>query len=179
LSLLSLLVLVAAILGGVAYATMQLGRAITRASRDRTICQLQAMFVPAMQAAERDPQQLLTWYPMAQASRRLFPEACAALDAAIGHPFPFTQAQLQDAHARWTASWLAWERSHDGEYALKASALQEELKRNGDLATPLGRARVAALEREKLERYQDRYHEYIRAAKAFQALLEPSTSQRE
>jgi hypothetical protein len=117
---------------------------------------------------------LLTWYPLAQASRRLFPEACAALDAAAGRPFPFTQAQLQDAHARWTASWLAWERSHDGEYALKASALQEELTRAGEVATPLGRARVAALEREKLERYQDRYQEYVRAAKALQALIESS-----
>jgi hypothetical protein len=60
---------------------------------------------------------------------------------------------------------------------LKASSLQEELTRTGEVATPLGRARVAALEREKLERYQDRYQEYIRAAKALQALLEPPSSQ--
>jgi hypothetical protein len=34
---------------------------------------------------------------------------------------------------------------------------------------------VAALEREKLERYQDRYQEYIHAAKRLQALLESSS----
>lgn len=174
-SVLSLVALVVVVVGGVVYAALQVAKAIKGASRERTICHLQAMFAPALQAVDRDPQQLITWYPIAQASRRMFPEACAALDAAMGRTFPFTQAQVQDAHARWTASWLAWERSHDGEYALRASALQEELSRTGDVATPLGRARVAALEREKLERYQDRYQEYIRAAKALQALFEPSS----
>jgi hypothetical protein len=172
----SQLALVVVVLAGIAFVGVLVVRAIDRASRDATIRHLQALFAPALQTIERDPQQLLTWYPLAQASRRLFPEASAALDAACGRPFPFTQAQVQDAHARCTASWLAWERSHDGEYALKASSLQEELARTGELATPLGRARVAALEREKLERYQDRYHEYIRAAKALQALLEPSSA---
>ena len=167
-----LVVIVGAVVG---YAALQLVTAYNRASRDRTVCHLQALFAPALLAVDRDPQELLTWYPLAQASRRLFPEACAALDAATGRTFPFTQAQLQDAHARWTASWLAWERSHDGEYALKTSALQDELTRAGEVATPLGRARVAALEREKLERYQDRYQEYIRAAKRLQALLESSS----
>jgi hypothetical protein len=170
-----LLLSVVIIAAAVTYAALQVVTAINRASRTKTICHLQAMFAPALQAVERDPHQLLTWYPLAQASRRLFPEACAALDAAIGRTFPFTQIQVQDAHARWTASWLAWERSHDGEYALKASALQEELMRAGETTTPLGRARVAALEREKLERYQERYQEYIRAAKALQALIEPAS----
>ena len=36
----------------------------------------------------------------------------------------------------------------------------------------MGRARLAALDREKLERYQDRYQQYIRTAKALQALIE-------
>ena len=173
--MLSLLALVVIVVAGVIYAAIQVVTAINRASRTRTICHLQAVFAPALQAVDRDPQQLLTWYPIAQASRRLFPEACAALDSATGRTFPFTQAQVEDAHARWTAGWLAWERSHDGEYALKASALQDELTRAGEVTTPLGRARVAALEREKIERYQDRYQEYIRAAKALQALLEPSS----
>jgi hypothetical protein len=170
--LLILLVIVGAVVG---YATMQLLTAFNRANRDRIVCHLQALFAPALLAVDRDPQQLLTWYPMAQASRQLFPEACAALDAATGRTFPFTQVQVQDAHARWTASWLAWERSHDGEYALKASTLQEELTRAGEVTTPLGRARVAALEREKLERYQERYQEYIRGAKGLQALVKSST----
>jgi hypothetical protein len=169
---LSLLALVVIVVAAVAYATVQLVTALNRASHARTICHLQALFAPALLAIDRDPQQLITWYPLAQAGRRLFPEAYAALDAATGRTFPFTQAQVQDAHARWTGSWLAWERSHDGEYALKASALQEELTRAAEVTTPLGRARVAALEREKLERYQDRYQEYIRSAKALQALIE-------
>ncbi len=169
-----LVALVVVIVAGVTYAALQVVTAINRSSRTKTICHLQAMFAPALQAVERDPQQLLTWYPLAQASRRLFPEASAALDAAVGRTFPFTQTQVEDAHARWTAGWLAWERSHDGEYALKASALQEELTRAGDVTTPLGRARVGALEREKLERYQERYQEYIRAAKALQALIKPT-----
>lgn len=173
----SLVALAIIVVAAVVYAAGRVVAAINRASHARTISHLQALFAPALQAVDRDPQQLITWYPLAQASRRLFPEAAAALDAALGRTFPFTQAQVQDAHARWTASWLSWERSHDGEYALKASSLQEELTRTGEVATPLGRARVAALEREKLERYQDRYQEYIRAAKALQALLEPPSSQ--
>jgi hypothetical protein len=169
---LSVIALVVVVVAGAAFVAVQIVSAIDRASRAATIRHLQALFAPALQTVERDPQLLLTWYPLAQASRRLFPEACAALDAASGRTFPFTQAQVQDAHAQCTASWLVWERSHDGESALKASALQEELTRAGEVATPLGRARVAALEREKLERYQDRYQQYIRAAKALQALLE-------
>ena len=167
--MLSLLALVVIVVAAVAYATVQIVTEFNRASHAENICHLKALFAPGLgdRSRSRSCSPGIHW----QASRR-FPEAYAALDAATGRTFPFTQAQVQDAHARWTASWLAWERSHDGEYALKASALQEELTRAGDVTTPLGRARVAALEREKLERYQDRYQEYIRAAKALQALIE-------
>jgi hypothetical protein len=145
--------------------------AIDTARREATIRDLQTIFAPGIQAVQDDPRRFLIWYPLAQASRRLFPDAFKTLDEAAGGPFPFSRDQVEDAHARWTAEWLAWERSHDGEYALKSAALQEELARAGEASTPLGRARLAALEREKLERYQERYQQYILTAKALQALL--------
>ena len=93
------------------------------------------------------------------------------LDQASGGTFPFSREHLQDAHARWTADWLTWERAHDGEYALRTAALQDELARGAEATTTMGRARTAALEREKLERYHERYQQYIRTAKALQALI--------
>ncbi len=38
--------------------------------------------------------------------------------------FPFGPDQIQNAHARWTADWLAWELVHDTEYKLKAAAAE-------------------------------------------------------
>jgi len=146
--------------------------AMNTARRDATIRHLQTMFAPGMQAVQNDPRQFLVWYPLAQVSRRVFPDAFTTLDHAWGSAFPFSRDQVQDAHARWTADWLAWERAHDGEYTVKTVSLQEELARAGETATPMGRARLAALDREKLERYQDRYQQYIRTAKALQALIE-------
>jgi hypothetical protein len=79
---------------------------------------------------------------------------------------------VQAAHARCTADWLAWERSHDAEYKLRAAALEQALAAASESEKPLARARLDAIEREKLERYQQRYEEYIRTAKALQALIE-------
>jgi len=148
--------------------------AIDTARREATIRDLQAIFAPGIQAVQDDPRRFLTWYPIAQASRRLFPDAFRTLDEAAGKTFPFSREQVEEAHARWTAEWLAWERSHDGEYTLKTAALQEELARGGEASTPIGRARLAALEREKLERYQERYQQYILTARALQALAHAS-----
>ena len=78
------------------------------------------------------------------------------------------------AHARWTADWLAWERTHDADYKLKAAVLQEALAEGGDAA--VGRARTEALEREKLALYQRRYEEYARVAKALQTLATTATA---
>jgi hypothetical protein len=128
-----------------------------------------ALFAPGLDQARQDPRALLTWQPLAIIARKLFPAEFAAIDAASGATFPFTAAQIQAAHARWSADWLTWERSHDGEYKLRAAAAQEEL---GDRASSVyGRTRLEAIEREKLERYQQRYEEYTRVSKALQALL--------
>ncbi len=153
-------------------AAVRVGSAIERARREATLCHLLALFAPALQAVRDDPRQYLVWHPLAQASRRLFADAAGALDAAVGGPFPFAPAALNEAHAQWTAVWLTWERSHDGDYALRAAALEQELDRSGERATPLGRARMAALEREKLDRYQERYQQYITTARALQRLVE-------
>jgi hypothetical protein len=167
------LVLVAVAVAG---AVFRIGAALERGRREATLRHVQALLAPAVQAVREDPRQFLAWHPVVRSSRRLFPEACAALDAAAGRPFPFGTGEVQEAHAQWTAAWLAWEGSHDGEYTLKAAALQEELTRTGEAGTPLGRARMAALEREKLERYQARYQEYVLTAKALQALSETTTA---
>lgn len=132
------------------------------AARARTLAVLH-LLAPALGAAERDPRALLVWQPLANTTRQIFPAEYAALDRAAGGTFPFTKEQLQAAHAAWTADWLAWERAHDAEYKLKAAALEPD-------ASPLGRARLDAVEREKLDLYQRRYQDYVKVAKALQAL---------
>ena len=101
-----------------------------------------------------DPKQLLVWYPLAEWSRKLFPDAFKHLDAAAGGVFPFSKEQLKAAHSRWTADWLAWERAHDAEYSLKTAQVQDEIDRAQGQASPLSRTRLAAIEQQKLERYQ-------------------------
>ena len=129
-----------------------------------------ATFAPAIVAAVDDPRALLTWSPLADASRRLFPDAFASIDRALDARFPFSQPQVRAAHARWTADWLAWERAHDFDYKLRASQAERELEQAGQLGTPIGKARLEAIEREQLERYQRRYEEYVTVAKALAAL---------
>jgi hypothetical protein len=140
------------------------------ASRGRTLALLE-LFAPALLDAQHDPRALLAWQPCAKVARQLFPGECAALDRAAGAPFPFTPEDLQAAHARWTADWLAWERAHDAEYKLKASVAEQELASDG--ASPVLRGKLDAVEREKLDLYQRRYSEYVRIAKALQALAGP------
>ncbi len=137
------------------------------ASRARAL-EILTLLTPGMSACMSDPRTLLVWQPLAMTVRRLFPDECATLDAAAGATFPFDTNQLQAAHARWTADWLAWERTHDAEFKLKAAAVEREMAAG---ATPLLRAQLEAVEREKLERYQRRYEEYVRTAKALQTLL--------
>ena len=127
------------------------------------------LFAPGVAAVAEDPRALLAWYPLAATARRLHPSEFAAIDQAYGSQFPFPVEQLQAAHSRWTAEWLAWERTHDADYKLKASLLAHEL---GDTAMSAeGRARLNAIESEKLDRYQRRYEEYTRVARGLQALL--------
>jgi hypothetical protein len=148
----------------------ELKAAREEAARTRMIALLQ-MFAPGVAAGAGDPRALLVWQPLARTARQMYPVEFAALDRAAGGTFPFTKDQLQTAHADWTADWLAWERAHDAEYKLKASALEHELGTTNTVsAPPFARARFDAIEREKLDLYQHRYQEYVRVAKALHAL---------
>ena len=156
----------------VAWAALQIVAALRaareEASRGRAAALLE-LFAPAIAAAQADPRAFLVWQPIAKVARRMFPAESAALDRAAGGTFPFTAEQIQAAHAQWTADWLAWERMHDAEYKLKAAHAASELAatNNSDVA----RGKVDAIEREKLDLYQRRYADYVRTAKALQALL--------
>jgi hypothetical protein len=108
---------------------------------------------------------------MAKAARELFPDEFVALDRATGGRFPFPAARIEAAHAQWTADWLAWELAHDTDYKLKEAAAQQDLAEQGGSAK--ARAKLDAVEREKLDLYQRRYADYVQTAKALQALLEP------
>jgi hypothetical protein len=143
------------------------------AARTRALSLLQ-LSAPGIGASAHDPKALLVWQPLARTARQLFPAELATLDGAAGGTFPFTKEQLQTAHAEWTAEWLAWERAHDAEYKLKAAAVDHELAAAGATsatASPMLRARLDAIEREKLDLYQRRYQEYVHVAKALQALV--------
>lgn len=155
----------------IAYALWRIGDVLRRQRQDASIQQIITVFAPAVAAVQQDPKLLLAWYPVAQTSRKLFPEQFAQLDRAAGAAFPFTKEQIQAAHARCTSEWLAWERAHDAEFSLKAAQVQDEIDRSGH-ASPLLRTRLAAVEQQKLERYQQRYEEYVKTAKALAGLVE-------
>jgi hypothetical protein len=135
------------------------------ASKTRVLALLQLFAMPVT-GVSGDPRALISWHPLARSARALFPDEFASLDSAYGGEFPFTRTQIEEAHARWTADWLAWERTHDTEYKLKAT--EAERQTTGDASVV--RARLDSIEREKLDRYQRRYEEYVRVAKALQAL---------
>ena len=138
--------------------------------RDTQLLELLATFGPVAERARSDPRVLVAWYPTAEAARRLFPEAFAALDESVTDRFPFGATQLEAAHARWTAEWLEWERDHDAEYERKSEAIVAEIDRSAGAASAPTRARLETLEREKLERYQRRYEEYVRTSRALAKL---------
>jgi hypothetical protein len=167
-----LLVLAALIVAAaVAWGGWQVASEIRRAGEGavsaRTLQVLQT-FAPAAGEAAADPRAVLAWEPLARTARRLLPEEFAQLDRASGASFPFSPDRIEAAHAQWTADWLAWEQTHDAEYKLKAAAAEEALA--GAEGSRALRARVDAIEREKLDLYQRRYAEYVRVAKALQAL---------
>jgi len=160
--------------GAIVWAAQRVAAALaaSRAEASRAkAAELLATFAPAIAAAASDPRAILTWQPLARTARRLFPDAFALLDGAAGDTFPFSTERIHEAHARWTTEWLAWERAHDAEYKLKAAAVEHELAASG--GAPTIRARLDAVEREKLDSYQRRYEEYIRIARALQSLATP------
>jgi hypothetical protein len=147
-------------------------QAASERRRDRTL-QLIQIFGAAEDSTRssfgNDPQTLLAWQPLVATARTLFPEEFAELDRARGSPFPFGSEQIQAAHARWSADWLAWELAHNDAFKLKAARIEAEIAAKG--STPLARAELDAVEREKLDLYQRRYAEYVRVSKALQALV--------
>lgn len=160
------MVVAAAVLWAARALVAALKAARDEAARTRALALLQT-FSAGIAAAHADPRALLTWVPLARAARQLLPAEFAMLDAASGASFPFSAEQVQAAHAQWTAEWLTWERAHDGEYKLKAVVLERELAAGESAIT---RARLEAVEREKLDLYQRRYQEYVKVAKALQSL---------
>ena len=166
------LVLVAVLGTGVVWALWQLVSGLRAAqeseARERSL-RLMTLFAPGVAAVAQDPRALLSWQPLALVARKLFPEECATLDRASGSTFPFSAECIQAAHSRWTTEWLAWEQAHSSEYRLKTAAIEATLQAPG--GSPDGRVRLDAVEREKLQRYQHRYEEYVRVGKALQAFL--------
>ena len=157
----------AAVCGGVGLLVVTLLRA---RRRDAQIFDLLATFGPVAERARSDPRVLLAWYPTAEAARRTFPDAFAAIEQNGTNRFPFGAAQLEAAHARWTTDWLEWELNHDAEYRQKTEAVEAELDRSTGVASQAARTRLETLEREKLERYQRRYEEYVQTSRALASL---------
>jgi hypothetical protein len=155
-----------------AFVLWRIADELRRERREATVRQVFATFATA--ATQQDPKQLVAWHPVAQTARKLFPEAFKDLDTSAGGAFPFTREQLNAAHARWTTEWLAWERAHDAEYSLKAAQVQDEIDRTQGPPSALLRTRLAAVEQQKLERYQQRYEEYIKTAKALATFADPT-----
>jgi len=128
-----------------------------------------AAFAPGIAAARSDPRALLIWEPLARTVRQLCPDDFGWLDRTSGGTFPFSPETLQAAHDRWTADWLAWERTHDAAYKVKTAAAEEDLEASG--GAQAARARLDAIEREKLDLYQRRYQDYLQVAKGLQLLI--------
>jgi hypothetical protein len=170
--LLSAVIVAAALLWGVAQIVRE-----QRASREERVrgraLPIVQLFAPAIEAVQEDPRALLVWQPLARTVRQLYPVESAALDHATGGPFPFGREMMAAAHARWTADWLSWERTHDTDYKLKVAVVEDDAKAIGGEA--VARARLDAIEREKLALYQRRYEEYVRVAKALQAMVTTPT----
>ena len=166
LSILSALIVAAAVL----WAGQRLAGVLQRPSgEDRQSATLLTLFAPAVAASAGDPRVVLAWQPLAVAARALYPKEFADFDRVFGSTFPFSPDAIDRAHARWTADWLAWERRHDAEFKLKTVTVEHEL--GADLHSSFGRARLDAIEREKLDLYQKHYEEYTRIAKGLQALI--------
>ena len=144
-----------------------MARVRDEAKRGRAL-QIMSMFAPAMEQARTDPRSLLVWQPLARTARGMLPDEFAMLDRAFGATFPFNNETIQAAHAQWSADWLAWERAHDAEYKRRAAEVQDQIAASG--ASPALRAKLDVIESEKLDLYQRRYTEYVRTAKALQAL---------
>ena len=137
---------------------------------EQTIQNLLAALGPGVVAARADPEALVAWAEVARVARGAFPEACARLDAAAGGRFPFSHDLVEAAHARWTAEWLAWEQQHDVKYKERMAAAEQALDAAGEDEAAACQLRLAAVNQEKLQTYQERYEHYVRVGKAIGAI---------
>jgi len=156
----------------VAVAAERIRREHRRQHHEQLIVLLLTGIGPAV--ARAAPRELLAWKRVSDTVRQLFPKAVASIEEADGKSFPLTRNIIEDAHARWTAEWLAWERGHVAEYTHRTATLEAELETSGDQQSSSGRARLAALDDEKLQTYQQRYEEYIRIGNGLIALMDNS-----
>ncbi|MCE2543674.1 MAG: hypothetical protein J4F30_09630 [Acidobacteria bacterium] len=131
---------------------------------------LLATLGPALAAGRADPEALVAWAAVARTARGAFPEASARLDEAAGGRFPFSNDLIEAAHARWTADWLAWERQHDVEYKERTAAAEQALDAAPRDEAAACQLRLAAINQEKLQTYQERYEHYVRVGKAIGAI---------
>ena len=154
------------------YAAILVSTALRRRQQEAQMLELLAIFAPACERAHADPRALLAWYPVAAAARRAFPVAFAILENDGEARFPFGAADLEAAHARWSTDWLDWERRQDAEHRARREAVEAELGQATEEEAPPLRARLEALEREKLEQYQRRYEEYVRVSRTLKELSE-------
>lgn len=143
-------------------------RDLERRHRERLAMTFLTRVAPVV--ARADPRELLAWRGIAHTIRRMHPDIVADLEQVSGNRFPFSVALIEGAQARWTAEWLAWERQHDADYKVRARTAEVKLLADGLDVTREGRARLAAIENEKLQSYQQRYEEYVRVASALKAL---------
>jgi hypothetical protein len=144
---------------------------LRRRRHESAVLAILTTFGAAQSDAQHDVRALLVWQPLAESARRIFPHAFGELDTATEQRFPFDKNTLERAHAKWTADWLAWEQAHDEEYRLKAAAIEREIEQVSGDAARIAKARLDHVQHEKIGRYQARYEEYIRTAKALQALI--------
>jgi hypothetical protein len=158
--------------GVIAILWFTITRELRHLRRENAVHAMLHTFGAAQAAVLGDPRQLLAWYPLARAARQLEPDAFAALDAVLGRSFPFSRADAEQAHAKVSSDWLAWEKAHDEEYRIKAAEAERVLAACSGDAAAVAKARLDRIQHEKIERYQQRYEEYIRTGKALQALLQ-------
>ena len=146
--------------------------------KDAQVLGLLSTFASTAKEVRSDPRLLLVHYPVVVAARRCFPDAFSALEEPQSKSFPLGSLEIEEAHARWTAEWLEWERSHESEYQRKAAVLNSELVNTTDARMPALRAELEAVEQQKLDLYQHRYEEYVGVSRALAKLTEAPEGQR-
>ena len=163
------LMLVVVALVGIAGAAAVIADTRRRHHQDELL-QLLALFGPSVARVQVEPRELAPWSQVAASARALFPQAFHELDHASGGRFPFPPELIEAVHARWTTQWLVWEGNHDLEYRRREAELEAELEGAPPERAATLRAQVAEVQQEKLQRYQERYEEYVRIGKAIGGL---------